>query len=63
MQIDRRSGDGAVTEILLDVVTYSPEAPYWNLFAMDDEDLDGFTWMRNVLSSPERMAVFTEANR
>lgn len=47
---------------LLSSVTYSPEAPYWNFFAMDDEDVDGFTWMRNVLSSPERMAVFTVAN-
>lgn len=43
-------------------VTYSPEGSYWNLFAMDDEDVDGFTWMRNVLSSPERMAVFTAVN-
>ena len=47
---------------LISSVTYSPEAPYWNLFAMDDEDVDGFTWMRNVLSSPERMAVFTAVN-
>lgn len=47
---------------LISSVTYRPEAPYWNFFAMEDEDVDGFTWMRNVLSSSERMAVFTTAN-
>ncbi len=47
---------------LISSVTYPPETAYWNLFAMDEEDVDGFTWMRNVLSSPERMAVFTAAN-
>ena len=47
---------------LISSVTYSPEAPYWNVFAMDDEDVDGLTWMRNVLCSRERMSVFTAAN-
>lgn len=44
---------------ILDVL-YTPEKPYWNFFAMEDEDVDGFLWMYNVLSRPERKAVLLE---
>src|SRR5262245_21214040 len=37
--------------------TYSPRQPFWNFFAMEDEDVDGFLWMHNVLSSAERRAI------
>ncbi len=43
-------------------VTYLPGKPFRNLFPMDDEDVDGFLWIHNVLSSAERRAVFIKHN-
>ena len=42
--------------------TYSPRRPFWNFLAMEDEDVDGFLWMHNVLSSAERRAILVENN-
>jgi hypothetical protein len=44
-------------------VEYEPKKPHWNFFAMNDEDVDGFVWMNNVLASPERKIIFIGANR
>ena len=43
-------------------VTYSPNKPFWNFFSMVDEDVDGFLWLHNVLSSAERRAIIVENN-
>jgi len=43
-------------------VTYSPMKPFWNFFAMEDEDVDGFLWIHNVLSSAERRTILVENN-
>jgi hypothetical protein len=36
--------------------------PYWNLFAMEAEDVDGFLLIHNVLSSAERRTILVENN-
>jgi hypothetical protein len=43
-------------------VTYSPRHPSWNFFAEEDEDVDRFLWMHNVLSNDERRAILIENN-
>ena len=43
-------------------LSYKPEKPHWNFFAMEDEDVDGLLLIHNILSSPERKGVFLEAN-
>lgn len=47
-------------EHLVSSEIYEPKKPHWNFFAMEDEDVDGFVWIKNVLASHERTAVFLE---
>lgn len=47
---------------LVSEVQYEPQKPYWNFFAMEDEDVDGFVWINNVLASPERMSILIKTN-
>ncbi len=48
--------------VMLVKVTYSPNKPFWNFYPVDDEDVDGFLWVHNVLSSAERRAIFVKHN-
>jgi len=50
--------DGA----MLTSVSYLPDKPFWNFFHVEDEDVDGFLWMHNVLSSAERRAILVNHN-
>jgi len=43
-------------------IAYMPAKPFWNFFYMEDEDVDGFLWIHNVLSSSERRAILIEHN-
>lgn len=38
-------------------VKYTPKKPYWNFFAMEDEDVDNFLWLHNVISTPLRREI------
>lgn len=44
-------------ERLVFSINYKPKKPSWNFFTVEDEDVDHFCWMHNVLSRPERKAV------
>lgn len=43
-------------------VSYLPAKPFWNFFFMEDEDVDGFLLIHNVLSSAERRAILVKHN-
>lgn len=43
-------------------VAYTPRVPQWFLMEDEDEDVDCFVWIHNVLSSAERMAILIENN-
>jgi hypothetical protein len=43
-------------------VKYLPAKPFWNFFPMEDEDVDGFLWIHNVLSSAERQRIMIDNN-
>jgi hypothetical protein len=43
-------------------VSYEPMKPFANFFAMEDEDVDGFLLIHNILSNTERRAIFLRHN-
>jgi hypothetical protein len=44
-------------------VTYRPPVPFSTpYYSMEDEDVDGFLWIHNVLSNYERRAIFLNYN-
>jgi hypothetical protein len=59
---DRRVFTASRDGMALVRVAYSPGKPFWNVFAMEDEDVDGFLLIHNVLSSVERRAILVKSN-
>jgi hypothetical protein len=43
-------------------VEYLPMKPFWNFFPIEDEDVDGFLWIHNVLSNSERRVILVDSN-
>ncbi len=43
-------------------IKYKPDEPFWNFFAMEDEDVDSLLLIHNILSSSERKQIFIDHN-